>query len=120
MPRKQGPVAFSAAAVPTEGGADDATLLIDAAGTVRCLYTEVIALAALGRLEVRRAATVEFDNDRQGWTVTFPDGRHLEGFATRTAALHAEQAVLTRSLFTIPRPARPSRTPGPAAGCDFP
>ncbi len=93
---------------------DDAILLIDASGDVQCLYTELIPLGPLGRLQIRRASTVEFDNTRQGWTVTFPDGRHLEGFATRAAALEAERGVLNRSLLDIPWGTPRSRRPGPA------
>ncbi len=70
-----GPAADATGA--TAPDADEAVLLIDAAGAVRGLYTELIPLAPLGRLQVRRASTVEFDNGRQGWTVTFPDGGRL-------------------------------------------
>ncbi len=46
-------------------------------GTAQCLWTEAVPLHDLGRLEVHRASTVEFDNITQllasaGWTQIRP------------------------------------------------
>ncbi len=38
-------------------------------GTARCLWTETLPLHELGRLEVHRASTIEFDNNAQQWLV---------------------------------------------------
>ena len=36
-------------------------------GNVRCLWTDAIPLGELGRLEVHRASTIEFNNEQQVW-----------------------------------------------------
>ncbi|MDD2708129.1 MAG: hypothetical protein PHV34_08980 [Verrucomicrobiae bacterium] len=38
-------------------------------GHVHCLYTELIDLAQLGKLQIERASTIEFDGKRQHWVV---------------------------------------------------
>ncbi len=38
-------------------------------GTARCLWTETLPLQELGRLDVQRAYSVEFDNAAQAWRV---------------------------------------------------
>jgi len=46
-----------------------AVILFDPAGRARCLYSELVDLHALGRLKVRRATGIEFDEDKQQWQV---------------------------------------------------
>ena len=36
-------------------------------GTGSCLYTELIDLHSIGRLEVSRATNIEFNNQTQHW-----------------------------------------------------
>jgi hypothetical protein len=60
------------------------------------LYTEAIDLTQLGTYErVVRASHVEYDNQRHGWTVTFPDGsalvRTLLGELIRVGAVAVER-----------------------------
>ncbi len=38
-------------------------------GTARCLWTEAVPLHELGRLDIRRASTVEFEPSTQRWEV---------------------------------------------------
>ena len=38
-------------------------------GTAECLYTEMVDLRALGRLEVVRATGITFDSEDQRWEV---------------------------------------------------
>jgi hypothetical protein len=86
-------------------------------GTVRTLYTDKIDLRDFGTLDVQRASSVEWDNERNGWTVQFPDGYYLarpfrgwccgvhallgrepEVFETREEALKAEVDYLQARL----------------------
>ena len=46
-------------------------------GTGSCLYTELIDLHSIGRLEVSRASTIEFNNQTQRWEVKNQRGRTL-------------------------------------------
>ena len=66
-------------------------LLIEASGTVRCVFGEEIDLGQLGRLSIRRGSHVEPTPDGQ-WTADLApvQGPLLGPFPTRTAALDAE------------------------------
>lgn len=46
-----------------------ATILFNTDGTAECLHTDLISLQALGRLRVRRASEVEFNEHWQRWQV---------------------------------------------------
>ena len=63
------------------------TLVItfDRSGTGRCLYSELIDLAAIGRLEVQRASSIEFNDKLQRWEVCRPTGQFL--FSHRSRAI---------------------------------
>ena len=61
-------------------------------GVALCLYTEAIDLASLGRLSVRRASQVEFDNVAQGWRVRDLDGKELYASRSRAGCLAWEQS----------------------------
>ena len=66
-------------------------LLIDPRGNVRCLYGEVINLAELGQLAIRRGSHVEPDEHGQWLCDLSPvSGPTLGPFASRSAALAAE------------------------------
>jgi hypothetical protein len=66
-------------------------LLIEASGTVRCVFGEQIDLGQLGQLSIRRGSHVEPTPDGQ-WTADLApvQGPLLGPFPTRTAALKAE------------------------------
>ena len=40
-------------------------------GSIRCLWTDAIELSALGKLDVKRASTIEFNEVTQLWEVRF-------------------------------------------------
>ena len=71
------------------------TLIVDAQGVVRALYSEVIDLASLGSLSIRRASHVEPNEQGQWWADLSPvNGPKLGPFALRSAALDAERVWL--------------------------
>lgn len=45
------------------------TISFAADGTARCLWSEIIDLAALGTLHVERVTNIAFSNTRQEWLV---------------------------------------------------
>jgi hypothetical protein len=66
-------------------------LIVLPTGEIRCLYEEVIDLAALGRPAITRASHVEPDADGQWWADLSPvEGPQLGPFLRRTEALGAE------------------------------
>jgi hypothetical protein len=69
-------------------------LRIDTLAQVHCFYTEAIDLAQIGRLEVRRASTVEFNDNNQQWEVRDPAGLLLYSNPSRSTCLAWEQQNL--------------------------
>jgi hypothetical protein len=67
------------------------TLEVMPNGTIRCLYTNEVNLAELGRLNINRASHVEFDNHLRRWVVTSAKTeKRLHSAATREEALEWE------------------------------
>ena len=79
-------------------------LLIEASGTVRCVFGEEIDLGQLGRMSIRRGSHVEPTPDGQ-WTADLSpvNGPLLGPFPTRTAALNAEVTWLQEN-WLLPSP----------------
>jgi hypothetical protein len=78
-------------------------LVVTPIGTGRAIYTEDIALMALGRLSISRASSVEPDHDGRWWADLAPvGGPRLGPFALRSEALHAEVAWLESHWLTRP------------------
>ena len=70
-------------------------LIIDPAGTVRCVYDETIDLGTLGHVHIRRGSHVEPDAQGQWFADMSPvDGPTLGPFPTRSKALAAERRWL--------------------------
>ena len=67
-------------------------------GRGHALYSECIDLHALGRLRIRRASRVEFNNLRQCWEVHGLDGRVLFSSASRETCLDWERKHYRRLL----------------------
>ncbi|HIQ20508.1 MAG TPA: hypothetical protein EYH34_04620 [Planctomycetes bacterium] len=64
-------------------------------GSLRAVYAELIDLAALGQMEVRRASWVDPDGTGRWWADLSPAGGPVLGpFHRRSDALAAEQAWL--------------------------
>lgn len=67
-------------------------LVVTRSGSVRCLYSELIDLATLGRPEIRRASHVEPDSEGRWHADLRPvHGPVLGPFIRRGEALDAEQ-----------------------------
>ncbi len=70
-------------------------LVVDAGGSVRCIYGEELDLRALGQLQITRASHVEPDRDGYWWADMGPvDGPMLGPFRSRSEALGAEREWL--------------------------
>ena len=60
-------------------------------GTAQGLYTEAIALHELGRLSIRRATTIEFDDAAQNWVVRDSSGAKHYQSPSRQSCLDWER-----------------------------
>jgi hypothetical protein len=75
----------------------DMELVVDAGGSVRCIYDEALDLRELGKLQITRASHVEPDRDGNWWADMGPSGGPVLGpFRSRTEALQAERGWLLR------------------------
>jgi hypothetical protein len=72
----------------------NAVLTIIPNGNISGLYTELIDLSSLGRLEIRRASTIEFNNQTQHWEVKDRRGTLLFFARSRNACLEWEHGNL--------------------------
>ena len=63
-------------------------------GTGHALYTEAINLGAIGALSIRRATTIEFDNQTQYWRVRDTQGCPMFNSLSRQACLAWERQYL--------------------------
>lgn len=72
---------------------------INARGQMGCLYAEeIINFRAFGKLKVRRASHVEFNNKTQRWTVTLVNKVKLGTYPTRKEALKVEVRYLNKRI----------------------
>jgi hypothetical protein len=70
-------------------------LVVDAGGSVRCIYDEVLDLRELGKLQITRASHVEPDRDGNWWADMGPVyGPVLGPYDSRSEALGAERGWL--------------------------
>jgi hypothetical protein len=65
-------------------------------GTARCLWTDAVPLHELGRLDVHRASTVEFEPRTQHWEVRLASSPEVVAFSnpSRAVCLDWERKVL--------------------------
>jgi hypothetical protein len=74
-------------------------LVVDAGGSVRCIYDEGIDLREIGRLQITRASHVEPDKDGYWWADMGPVGGPVLGpFRSRSEALQAERGWLAKRI----------------------
>ncbi len=76
------------------------TIIFALDGTARCLWTEAVPLHALGRLEMQRASTIEFDASKQQWEVRLASDPDAVAFAhaSRAVCLEWERTTLEARL----------------------
>ena len=73
----------------------DMELVVDAGGSVRCIYDEGIDLREIGTLKITRASHVEPDAEGYWWADMGPVyGPVLGPFTSRSEALGAERGWL--------------------------
>jgi hypothetical protein len=71
-----------------------AVLIFTPDGRGRCVHTDAIALGSIGRLTVKRATILVFDNARQSWQVKDRRGFNLYASPSRQVCLDWEQRYL--------------------------
>lgn len=75
-------------------------IVIEPGGTLRCIYTEAIELAAIGSPTITRASHVEPDQHGRWWADLSPSrGPVLGPYPHRSDALAAELHWLESNLF---------------------
>jgi uncharacterized protein (DUF1919 family) len=76
------------------------TIVFSQEGTARCLWTEVLPLGELGRLEVERASAVEFNDSTQKWEVRLASNPEEVAFtdASRQTCLDWEKDTINERL----------------------
>lgn len=71
-------------------------LRFDTEGAVHGLYTEAILLQTIGRLSVKRASVIEFDEASQQWEVRTLQDKLLFRSPSRQSCLDWEMEYFTR------------------------
>lgn len=74
----------------SRGYSNTEAFVIHPDGNVEGLYTDLVDLAALGRLAIRRASSVEWDEARQQWVAITPEGQVIAEGPNRAEVLEAE------------------------------
>lgn len=67
-------------------------------GVVGALHNDDLDFGALGKLHVRRASHVEFDEERQEWVATLVNGEEVASSRYRASALTGEVEYLSRKI----------------------
>jgi len=69
-------------------------------GIARCLWTEVLPLHELGRLDIHRASTVEFDDVKKQWEVRLASNPGVVAFShsSREICLNWERETINALL----------------------
>lgn len=75
-------------------------ITFDCDGTAHCLWTEAVPLHELGRLELQRASTVEFNSETQEWEVRLASDPDVVAFShsSRDTCLEWERITLNALL----------------------
>ncbi len=71
-------------------------LRFDPTGDGHCLYTEAVDLTSIGSLQIARASSIEFNQQRQKWEVKNSEGQVLVADSSRQACLDWEHQYFNR------------------------
>jgi hypothetical protein len=71
-------------------------LKFDTQGLGHCLYTEVVNLAAIGELQIARAASIEFNHQSKQWEVRDSENQLLFTHVSRSLCLDWELQYFNR------------------------
>ena len=76
------------------------TILFTPEGTANCLWTEAVPLTELGRLDIQRASTVEFNPTTQQWEVRLASDPGVVAFShqSRQVCLAWESEIINGQL----------------------
>ena len=78
-------------------------LVIAPGGDGRCIYSEMLDLLVLGKVQIRRGSYVEPDSRGRWWVDLSPVGGPMAGpFELRSQALEAEHLWLLEHWLRIP------------------
>jgi len=74
----------------------DKTISVSPDGKVTMLYTDNLNLNALGKVRVKRASEVEFDEERNGWTVRILVGKYAGMYVNNNSATDSPEVFSRR------------------------
>jgi hypothetical protein len=74
---------------------NEVTIIVGLDGTAQCIWSETLPLYELGRLEIQRVCSVEFDNKVQAWRVFNRHGECLYCSPSREKCLAWERKYLS-------------------------
>ena len=79
-------------------------LVVETRGTLRCMYSEAIDLATIGRLSIVRGSVVEPDSEGHWITDLSPiNGPILGPFLSRSIALAVERSWIEDHILAVAR-----------------
>lgn len=86
---------------------DEIVVVFRPDGTFKAVYDDAFPFAGLGALKARRAGSVSWDEEEQGWVSTLTDGRQSGPFTLRADAVAWELSAATEAMVSM-EAAKPS------------
>lgn len=73
-------------------------IYINQKGDIECLYNDLLLNASLGKLDIVRASTIEFDGESQQWVVYIIESGFCKSFPSRKEAVDWEVHFLESEM----------------------